>query len=130
MVALARLILGDPTLKKNQGMFTFVPQVIVPLYVVVYSCPHSKTRGEAIGLLLETRREGLWDAVMAVKIAQWVMGFEEEGGLDCEGYVREEGRMVKLTLRYDLMGRTANVKGLMPVKGKAELREIEADLTW
>jgi aldehyde:ferredoxin oxidoreductase len=103
----------------------------VPLYMVGYSCPHSKTRREAIGLLLGTRRrEGLWDAVMAGKIVQWVMEVEEEGGLDDEGYVREDGRMVNLTLRYDLMERTANVKGLMPVKGKAELREVEADLAW
>jgi hypothetical protein len=29
-----------------------------------------------------------------------------------------------------MMARTANVKGLMPIKGSSELRAVEADLTW
>ncbi|KAE9367259.1 hypothetical protein N431DRAFT_495543 [Stipitochalara longipes BDJ] len=129
MVSLAKIILGDSINKHSQGVFTFVPQVIVPLYVVGYSCPHSPTRREAIRLLVSTkRREGLWDATMAGKIVEWVMHVEEEF---LEGdYVAEEMRMVKLTMKYDLMGRTASVAGLMPHKGSAGFRVVEADLKW
>lgn len=129
MVSLAKIILGDPSDKQNQGVFTFVPQVIVPLYVVGYSCPHSATRRDAIRLLISTRRrEGLWDAVLAGKIVEWVMNVEEEF---IEGeYVPEDMRMVKMTLKYDLVGRTAHPTGLMPVKGSTEYRTVEADLTW
>jgi hypothetical protein len=43
----------------------------------------------------------------------------------------EEGmRMVKLAVKYDLMGRVANVTGLMPQRGSPELRTVEGRLTW
>ena len=129
MVSLAQMIIGDPTDKHSQGVFTFVPQIIVPLYVVGHSCPHSPTRREAIELLLSTRRrEGLWDGTMAGKIVEWVMHVEEEF-LEGE-YVPEDMRMVKLTMKYDLMGRTATVAGLMPVKNSGGYRTVEADLKW
>jgi len=129
MVSLAKIIVGDPTDKQNQGVFTFVPQIIIPLYVVGYSCPHSPTRREAIRLLISTRRrEGLWDAVMAGKIVEWVMHVEEEL-LEGE-YMPEDMRMVKLTMKWDLMSRTASVVGLMPVKDSAGFRTVAADLKW
>jgi hypothetical protein len=129
IVSLARLILDHPAAKLHQSRFTFAPHVIVPLYMVGYCCPHSGTRREAISLLLSTpRREGLWDGMMAGKIVEWLMNVEEE---HIEGeYVPEEMRMVKVSLKFNMMARTANVKGLMPIKGSSELRAVEADLTW
>lgn len=129
MIALSRLILGNPTDTKNQGVFTFVPQVIIPLFMVGYSCPHLPTRREAVELLLSTRRrECLWDSTMAGQIVQWVMGIEGEY---LEGdYVPDHMRMLKLTLTHDLISRTANVKGLMPINGGAGYRIVEADLKW
>jgi hypothetical protein len=129
IVSLARLILGHPAAGPHQGRFTFAPHVIVSLYVTAYCCPHSGTRREAISLLLSTpRREGLWDGVMAGKIVEWLMNVEEE---HIEGeYVPEEMRMVKVSLKFNMMARTAHVKGLMPIRGSSELRTVEADLTW
>jgi hypothetical protein len=102
-VSLAHLMLGDPNDIKNQGIFTCVPQIILPMYAVGYSCPHSPTRRQAVNLLLSTRRrEGLWDATMAEKIVEWVVAVEEE--FIVGEYVEEDMRMVKLTLKYDLMG--------------------------
>jgi hypothetical protein len=129
MVSLAKIIVGESTDKHNQGVFTFVPQIIIPLYVVGYSCPHSPTRREAIRLLVSTRRrEGLWDATMAGKIVEWVMNVEEEF-LEGE-YVPEGMRMVKLTMKWDLMSRMASVVGLMPPKDSAGFRTVAADLKW
>jgi hypothetical protein len=129
IVSLTRLILGHPAAELHQGRFTFAPHVIVPLYVVGYCFPHSGTRREAISLLLSTpRREGLWDGVMAGKIVEWLMNVEEEHIVG--EYVPEEMRMVKVSFIFNMMARTAHVRGLMPIKGSSQLRTVEADLTW
>ena len=129
MVSLAKIILGDPTDKQNQGVFTFIEQLITPIYVVGYSCPHSPTRREAIRLLLSTRRrEGLWDTFIVGKIMEWIMDIEEEF---IKGeYVPEDTRTAKVTLKYNLIERTAHPTGLMPIKGSKDRRTVEADLTW
>jgi hypothetical protein len=65
---------------------------------------------------------------MAGKIAEWIMRNEEEYIVD--GYVPNEMRMVKMSLDFDIMARTAHVTGLMPKKGPVELVSLKANLIW
>jgi hypothetical protein len=51
--------------------------VTIPLYLVVVKCSATSVRREAIELLLNYPRwEGLWDSLVSVNIAKWVMDVE------------------------------------------------------
>jgi hypothetical protein len=129
IVSLGRQILDHPDVKLNKRLFTFDHQIILPLYVAGWRCPHAETRRQAIALLFSApRRECLWDGVMAAKIAEWIMNIEEE---HLEGdYVPKEMRMTQMSLEFDAMTRTAHVAGVMPKKGTDELVAVKVVLTW
>jgi len=78
MVSHLRTLLQCPN-AIHRCRFTFDLQVIVPPYVVACRCPHRIVRRQAIWLLLSSpRREGLWDRMLAGKLAEWIMSIEEE----------------------------------------------------
>jgi Fungal specific transcription factor domain len=129
IVSLGRQIVEHPGMKTNSRLFTLDAQVIMPLYAVGWKCPHSATRREAITLLYKTpRREGLWDGVMAGKIARWILEVEEEHVVD--GYMQQDMRMGQICLDFDAMTRILHVSGVMPKKGLEEAVVVKADLTW
>lgn len=54
--------------------------IIPPLYLTAIKCRFPSIRRKAISLLSSSpRREGMWDAFLAVKVAEKVMTIEEEG---------------------------------------------------
>ncbi|OBT44386.1 hypothetical protein VE00_07052 [Pseudogymnoascus sp. WSF 3629] len=64
---------------KDGYVFSFEPGVIFPLFFVAIKCRHPLIRRQAIALL-ETadHQEGTWESVGAAKVAEFVMGIEEE----------------------------------------------------
>lgn len=67
--------------------FSFEMGTIPPLYFMAVKCRHPAVRRRAIGLLLASpRREGLWDAYRAGRVAERVMLREEIGLEPNSGY--------------------------------------------
>ncbi|KAN0098179.1 hypothetical protein V8E51_013842 [Hyaloscypha variabilis] len=130
-LALCKEILNHPIVEKNQRLFAFDLEVVLPLFGIGWRCPHSETRREAIDLLLATRRqEGLWDGMMAGKITEWIATLEEEEGLGPDGCAPPRRRMLSVTVEFDVLTRTAFVSGLMPKKGEEERERVKAELSW
>ena len=130
MLALSKQIVNHPSVKKGKTMFAFDLDIVFPLYILAWKCPHSETRRGAIELLIGTQRqEGLWDGVMAGKITRWIADLEEEEGLTSDGCTFPERRITALTVDYDTSTRTALVSGLMPKKGEEGKERVKAKLS-
>ena len=88
-------------------------------------------RREAIALLLGCSwKEGVWDSIMAGKIAKWVMKIEEEGMGD-DGFVPEWSRVRGAEVGFNLKARSAKVRCLRRVsEERDEMVVREVQLTW
>lgn len=54
--------------------------VLAPLYFVATRCRHPVTRRRAVDLLYQgPKREGMWEAAMLIKLANFIMSSEEDG---------------------------------------------------
>ncbi|KAF8861635.1 hypothetical protein BDZ45DRAFT_740095 [Acephala macrosclerotiorum] len=85
---------------------------------------------EAIALLVKhPRREGLWDSLMAARVATWLMEREEEEMVD--GYVPETARLRIVKNNFVLKERKAVIRCSKLVEGCTE-RAVLSDvtLTW
>ncbi|MCJ1306946.1 hypothetical protein MMC25_000590 [Agyrium rufum] len=86
IVGLADTLL-DPVKRTGLGIEplpcnSFETGVIAPLYYTAIKCRLSSVRRKAIALLwLSPRKEGIWERVMAGKLARRVVGIEEEGAM-------------------------------------------------
>ncbi|KAE9373944.1 hypothetical protein N431DRAFT_374634 [Stipitochalara longipes BDJ] len=131
ILALSKQVLNHPDVKNDRRLFAFDLEVVLPLFGLGWRCPHSKTRREAIDLLLGTQRqEGLWDGAMVGRIVEWICGLEEEEGLGADGCVPPERRILSLTAEFDVLTRTLNVSGLMPKKGEEGRERVYGELSW
>ena len=76
IIYLSRLVIGDPTF---QGKFVFDCGVVPGLFIVVVICENLEIRREALRVLKSTvpRREGTWDSVALVKVAEQVVQMAE-----------------------------------------------------
>lgn len=74
--------------------FSFDLGIIWPLFTVACKCRHPVLRRQAIGLLLRSDIEGLWDGKAMAAIAQWAMNREEgdDGGTHGH-FIPEERRL-------------------------------------
>ncbi|KAL2060701.1 hypothetical protein VTL71DRAFT_9342 [Oculimacula yallundae] len=62
------------------SVFIFDDSIVAGLFLVATRCRYGVVRRQAIELLRNhPRREGLWDSMMAVKVASWFMEKEEQG---------------------------------------------------
>jgi hypothetical protein len=113
IISLSRTILQHPGMAGHT--FTFDAQTVKPLYTVACQCPSVALRHQAISLLLSVpRREGFWDSVLCGKIAQWIVGMEEEDSED--DHILDETKIKNLTVKVDLQKRTAYVQCSKPKK--------------
>jgi hypothetical protein len=70
---------GATSSQPQPEMFSFEMQIIAPLYYAAMKCRIPSMRRRAINLLsLAPRREGLWNAHIAMKIAERIMHLEEK----------------------------------------------------
>jgi hypothetical protein len=92
-----------------QTSFSFDTLIIYPLFFIATRCRVSQLRRRAITLLSSTyRREGLWDSVLAAKVATWILNMEEASELD-EDEISQEAKMTLSSVVLRDMGRVATV---------------------
>ncbi|KAI9694268.1 MAG: hypothetical protein M1820_009071 [Bogoriella megaspora] len=76
----ASLISANLVSDDNNSHFSFEMGTVPPLYFMAVKCRHPVIRRRAISLLLSSpRREGLWDAYRAGRVAERVLMREELG---------------------------------------------------
>ncbi|KAL9067907.1 MAG: hypothetical protein Q9157_006654, partial [Trypethelium eluteriae] len=91
MVDLASTLTNAPLAipEEFRSHFSFEMGAVPALYFVAVKCRHPVIRRRAIGLLLSSpRREGLWDAYRAGRVAERVMLREEVGLKTGRGYLQ------------------------------------------
>ena len=108
--------------------FSFEMGTIPSLYFIAVKCRHPALRRRAIGLLLATpRREGLWDAYRAGRVAERVMLREELGFGPHIGYgsdvvhVHYTNELPKLNPR----GQSVTASRIVPLFVSAMVRETD-----
>ncbi|KAF2758313.1 hypothetical protein EJ05DRAFT_499840 [Pseudovirgaria hyperparasitica] len=78
--------------------------VVFPLYLVAARCREPLLRRKALGLMLHyPRREGLWDGVLAARLAFECMCLEEDavpGPVTCAKDIPEECRIKGVAIHY------------------------------
>ncbi|CZR66688.1 uncharacterized protein PAC_16589 [Phialocephala subalpina] len=133
IVTLSSRVLGE---FQKLGVPFFTPDigVILPLYLVGMKCRFPDIRARIVNLLLrESRREGIWDSILAGKIVEWVQSVEEK-------YMEGEGdkkvipgwaRVEPVNTSFDLQERRATVVCFQKT-GPDDLlpRKKEATLLW
>ncbi|CZR59225.1 uncharacterized protein PAC_09117 [Phialocephala subalpina] len=130
MVSLSEAMLTHPRVLAEKTMYAFEMQVICPLYAVAWRCPQRTLRRKAIKLLLDyPRKEALWDSVVVGKLAEWIMGLEEEGLKD--EYVPEERRCTGVDIvNFNMLARMAQVRCLVSEKESGAWIRKETVITW
>lgn len=85
-------------------------------------CRDSNTRREAINMLLsKSWREGVWDSIMAGRMASAIMEIEEEGLQD--GFIPNEARVRGTKLKSNLQKREGTLTCFMS-SGRVVNRKI------
>ena len=76
----ASVLAANEDSQEHKSSFSFEMVTIPPLFLVSVKCRHPITRRRAISLLLSSpRREGLWDAYRAGRVAERILIHEEKG---------------------------------------------------
>ncbi|KUJ17751.1 uncharacterized protein LY89DRAFT_669042 [Mollisia scopiformis] len=109
VIRLAKILHSHPSVK---GQFTFDLGYIPQLYVMAIKCRHRTIRREAIHLLLSrVWREGVWDSVLAGRMATSLMEVEEQG---IKGeYIPNEARVKGTKMKFDLQKREGHLTCFM-----------------
>jgi hypothetical protein len=103
ILELLDLIMSHENCGKDSNLpsFSLDTGIIPPLFFTAIKCRHTKVRRKAISLLHRTtRKEGLWDAIEAAKVAEVVMNFEEQALVDDR--TSEFARVPDWALVYDV----------------------------
>ena len=70
----------DKSVQKAGPDFTLDMHTVGPLYAVAHRCRHPIIRRKALSLLYAVpRQEGVWDSVLAARVAERLIGIEESG---------------------------------------------------
>ena len=92
-----------------EGPIFFMDMNIVgPLFGIAHACRDPIIRRRAIALLYSTpRQEGLWNSLIAARVAEKVMNVEEAGLGEVKSFadVPEENRISDVDIQFDLQGR-------------------------
>ncbi|KUJ06773.1 uncharacterized protein LY89DRAFT_726192 [Mollisia scopiformis] len=131
VVRLVREVLEDfSEVPTGQAVFGMDVNLVLSLFLVGTRCREPGVRREAIALLLKhPRREGLWDSLMAARVAGWLMEKEEEGMVD--GRVPETARLRIVKNDFVLKERKAVLRCSKLVEGHEERVVLpDVTLTW
>ena len=114
----------------GKAIFVFDDSLVAGLFLVATRCRVPLLRRRTIYLLRQyPRREGLWDSLMAAKVATWLMNAEEGGMVN--GYVPEAARLriVKTDLKLTEKMAIIRCSKLMEETGeRVEMPDVT--LTW
>ena len=100
----------DPESHKQQPQFSQDMAIVAPLYAIAHRCRDPVVRRKAISLLYASpRQEGVWNSILAARVAEKVMGIEEEGlgYVTCSQDVPDWARLNDMEVKFDLYGRLA-----------------------
>ena len=86
---------------------------VAPLYAVAHKCRDPKIRRKAVAVLYSSsRQEGIWDSIMAARVAERLIQLEEDGLGEvtrCED-VPDWARLSAVEVKFDYLGRLGMVK--------------------
>jgi hypothetical protein len=100
---------ADGTLR----LFTLDRGIVGPLYDTARRCRHPQIRRKAISLLYRNPwQEGMWDSVLAARVAERVMEMEEEGlGQPMSSAeIHDHHRLDAAVPSFEMMRRRATVR--------------------
>ncbi|KAE8442853.1 hypothetical protein EG329_002595 [Mollisiaceae sp. DMI_Dod_QoI] len=114
----------------RKSVYMFDDGVVMGIFFVATRCRDCVVRRKAIQLLVRyPRREGLWDSMMAARVATWMMNLEEEGLID--GVVPETSRLSIARLDPNLAERKVIVRCSRLDKDTRKRVELsDVTLTW
>lgn len=96
MISYAEEVIESSTEAKNQPIFTLDTEIILPLYFAAVKCRHGRLRRKAIALLRsQQRQEGIWNSLLAARVAERLVEIEEEGLEGLEGRFIEAERVLR-----------------------------------
>ena len=105
-------ICDKPTQKRGPG-FTLDLFTVAPLYAVAHKCRHPIIRRKAVSLLYAApRQEGIWDSMIAGRVAERLIGIEESGlgnVARCED-IPDWARISDVEVKFDMHERQGTVK--------------------
>lgn len=145
IVADSKTLIEDWSYSRLPGnaRFSFDIGVVLPLYVTAVKCRDPVLRRKAISLLFSSpRREGMWDSVLAARVAVWITSIEEEGleaphpnrraGNAANHWgIAEEQRVGVRFFNLDLQKREARLRCARKVLGmEGEVNARETTIFW
>jgi hypothetical protein len=92
----------------RKHVVAFEMGVVEALYYTGCRCRDPVIRRQAIALLGQTGREGIWDGPAMKPVVEWIVALEEEG-LEVGGVVEESRRVHEIRVRMDRSGRMSKV---------------------
>ena len=120
---------------KGRALFTLEMGIVGPLYDTARSCRDPVIRRKAINLLyLNPCQEGLWDSVLAARVAERVMYLEERGLKDIatSAEIGDEDRLSTVVPTFDKERRRAVISYSRPVDSPVPLenKRMEEVIEW
>ena len=103
---------GDQISQKPGPEFSLDMNIVAPLYAVAHRCRDPVVRRKAIALLYASpRQEGIWDSILTARVAERLMGIEEDGlgTVTCAADVPEWARISNVDVKFDSQGRLGTV---------------------
>lgn len=111
-VELCELVAPHIGVNKSLTIYRFDLGIICPLSQISAMCRHSPTRARALRVIeaCRGRIEGVYDAVAAMVIGKFFRDVEEtDGGVDEEGWVKDDRKVVLKALECNVYDKTATV---------------------
>ncbi len=102
----------DHISQKPGPEFCLDMNIVAPLYAVAHRCRDPAVRRKAISLLYNSpRQEGIWDSILTARVAERLMGIEEEGlGIvTCAADIPDWARITDVNVKFDFQGRLGTV---------------------
>lgn len=106
--------LGEEILQlypEKSAVFSSEMEIIQPLFYVVQKCRDPILRRRAIGLLLISGREGVWDGLCVAVAGNLIVEIEEEGMGDGVDWVEDKYRLRGINLHANRSEKKLMVKG-------------------
>lgn len=106
--------LGEETLQlypEKSAMYSGEMEIIQPLFYVVQKCRDPVVRRRALGLLLVSGREGVWDGLCMAVAGNLIVEIEEEGMIDGVDWVEDRYRLRGINLHANRVEKKLMVKG-------------------
>ena len=99
--------------RQRTPFFSLDMNLVAPLYAVAHKCRDPTIRRAAVALLKSTpRQEGIWDSVLAGRVAEKLVNIEEDGLAEVKSChdVPESARISAVSVHFDMEGRLGTIR--------------------